>query len=69
MLIVDCRRKLCGYFDDLFPIYHRAVIGEGSFRISAEDSLHVVEALRYLFYLISLGIALLHDEIKFAEST
>ncbi|XP_043813517.1 transportin MOS14 isoform X2 [Manihot esculenta] len=41
----DCRRKLCGYFDDLFPIYHRAVIGEGSFRISAEDSLHVVEAL------------------------
>ncbi|KAF2316021.1 hypothetical protein GH714_040816 [Hevea brasiliensis] len=41
----DCRRKLCGYFDDLFPIYHRAVIGEGSFRISADDSLHVVEAL------------------------
>ncbi|XP_050223263.1 transportin MOS14 isoform X2 [Mercurialis annua] len=41
----DCRRKLCGYLDDLFSIYHRALIGEGNFRISAEDSLHVVEAL------------------------
>ncbi|XP_015581100.1 transportin MOS14 [Ricinus communis] len=41
----DCRRKLCGYLDDLYSIYHRALIGEGNFRISAEDSLHVVEAL------------------------
>ncbi|WCJ36007.1 ARM repeat superfamily protein [Euphorbia peplus] len=41
----DCRRKLCGYLDDLFTIYHKAIIGEDSFRISAEDSLHVVEAL------------------------
>ncbi|KAF9667797.1 hypothetical protein SADUNF_Sadunf15G0060800 [Salix dunnii] len=32
----DCRRKLCGYFE-LFPIYHRAVIEEGSFKVSAED--------------------------------
>ncbi|CAI0549560.1 unnamed protein product [Linum tenue] len=41
----DCRRKLSGYFDDLFSIYHRAVIGEGAFKVTAEDSLHVVEAL------------------------
>uniref|UniRef100_A0A2P2MLQ1 Exportin-1/Importin-beta-like domain-containing protein n=2 Tax=Rhizophora mucronata TaxID=61149 RepID=A0A2P2MLQ1_RHIMU len=41
----DCRRKLSGYFDDLFSIYQRAVIGEGSFKVSAEDSLHLVEAL------------------------
>ncbi|XP_065876754.1 transportin MOS14 isoform X2 [Euphorbia lathyris] len=41
----DCRRKLCGYLKDLFIIYHKAIIGEDSFRISAEDSLHVVEAL------------------------
>ncbi|CAI0399063.1 unnamed protein product [Linum tenue] len=41
----DCRKKFSGYFDDLFSIYHRAVIGEGAFKVSAEDSLHVVEAL------------------------
>ncbi|KAF5734726.1 ARM repeat superfamily protein isoform 2 [Tripterygium wilfordii] len=41
----DCRRQLCGYFDSLFPIYHGAVNGEGSFKVSAEDSLHLVEAL------------------------
>ncbi|KAL9337814.1 hypothetical protein Peur_069583 [Populus x canadensis] len=40
----DCRRKLCGYFDELFSIYHSAVIEGGSFRVSAEDSLHMVEA-------------------------
>ncbi|CAI0398195.1 unnamed protein product [Linum tenue] len=28
MLFTDCRRKLSGYFDDIF-IYHRAFIGEG----------------------------------------
>ncbi|XP_038687889.1 transportin MOS14-like isoform X2 [Tripterygium wilfordii] len=41
----DCRRQLCGYFDSLFPIYHKAVNGEGSIKVSAEDSLHLVEAL------------------------
>ncbi|KAJ8753575.1 hypothetical protein K2173_022816 [Erythroxylum novogranatense] len=41
----DCRSKLSGYFDDLFSIYHKAMVGEDSFKISAEDSLHVVEAL------------------------
>ncbi|XP_035543288.1 transportin MOS14-like isoform X2 [Juglans regia] len=41
----DCRRKLCGCLDGLFHIYHRAVTGEGSFKVSAEDSLHLVEAL------------------------
>ncbi|XP_061953802.1 transportin MOS14-like [Populus nigra] len=40
----DCRRKLCGYFDELFSIYHSAVIEGGSFKVSAEDSLHMVEA-------------------------
>ncbi|KAL9375248.1 hypothetical protein Peur_032127 [Populus x canadensis] len=40
----DCRRKLCGYFDELFSIYHSAVIQGGSFKVSAEDSLHMVEA-------------------------
>ncbi|XP_042952544.1 transportin MOS14-like isoform X3 [Carya illinoinensis] len=41
----DCRRKLCGYLDGLFHIYRRAVTGECSFKVSAEDSLHLVEAL------------------------
>ncbi|CAN1753553.1 Transportin MOS14, partial [Linum perenne] len=41
----DCRKKLCGYFDDLFSIYHRAVSGEGAFKVTADDSLHLVEAL------------------------
>lgn len=41
----DCRKKLCGCLDGLFHIYHRAVSGEGSFKVTAEDSLHLVEAL------------------------
>ncbi|PKI63167.1 hypothetical protein CRG98_016352 [Punica granatum] len=41
----DCRKKLCGCLDGLFHIYHRAVSGEGLFKVSAEDSLHLVEAL------------------------
>ncbi|GMH21453.1 hypothetical protein Nepgr_023295 [Nepenthes gracilis] len=41
----DCRKKLCGSLDGLFHIYHRAVYAEGTFRVSAEDSLHLVEAL------------------------
>ena len=46
-LDVDCRKKLCGCLDGLFHIYHRAVSGgEGSFKVSPEDSLHLVEALR-----------------------
>jgi len=45
---VDCRKKLCGSLDGLFHIYHRAVYPEGgNFRVSAEDSLHLVEAIRY----------------------
>lgn len=39
----DCRRKLCGCLDGLFHVYHRAVSGE--FKVSADDSLHLVEAL------------------------
>ncbi|CAO2818179.1 unnamed protein product [Amaranthus hypochondriacus] len=42
----DCRKKLCGSLDGLFHIYHSAVYAEGgNFRVSAEDSLHLVEAL------------------------
>lgn len=42
----DCRKKLCGSLDGLFHIYHNAVYAEGGkFRVSAEDSLHLVEAL------------------------
>ncbi|KAL8141960.1 hypothetical protein V2J09_014992 [Rumex salicifolius] len=41
----DCRKKLCSSLDGLFHIYHRAVYAEGTFRVSAEDSLHLVEAL------------------------
>ncbi|CAN6578266.1 unnamed protein product [Malus baccata var. baccata] len=41
----DCRLKLCGCLDGLFHIYHRAVSGEGSFKVSPDDSLHLVEAL------------------------
>ncbi|KAF4349554.1 hypothetical protein F8388_012242 [Cannabis sativa] len=41
----DCRKKLCGFLEGLFHIYHRAVNGEGSFKVSPEDSLHLVEAL------------------------
>ena len=46
ILTVDCRKKLCGFIDGLFHIYHRAVSGESSFKGTAEDSLHLVEALR-----------------------
>ncbi|GMN45765.1 hypothetical protein TIFTF001_014956 [Ficus carica] len=41
----DCRKKLCGCLEGLFHIYHKAVNGEGSFKVSPEDSLHLVEAL------------------------
>ncbi|XP_012852980.1 PREDICTED: transportin-3 [Erythranthe guttata] len=41
----DCKKKLCGSLDGLFQIYQRAVIGEGSFKVSADDSLNLVEAL------------------------
>ncbi|KAG5536759.1 hypothetical protein RHGRI_024256 [Rhododendron griersonianum] len=41
----NCGKKLCGSLDGLFHIYQRAMIGEGTFKVSAEDSLHLVEAL------------------------
>ncbi|PRQ16051.1 hypothetical protein RchiOBHm_Chr7g0180041 [Rosa chinensis] len=41
----DCRLKLCGCLEGLFHIYHRAVNGEGTLKVCAEDSLHLVEAL------------------------
>lgn len=42
----DCRKKLCGCLDGLFHIYNKTVNGEDSFKVPAEDSLHLVEALR-----------------------
>ncbi|XP_022767957.1 transportin MOS14-like isoform X5 [Durio zibethinus] len=45
LLQTDCRKKLCAYCNQLFHIYYTAVNGEGSFKGSAEDSLHLVEAL------------------------
>lgn len=41
----DCRIKLCGSVDSLFEIYHRAMSEEGGYKISAEESLYLVEAL------------------------
>ncbi|XP_057419400.1 transportin MOS14 [Lotus japonicus] len=41
----DCRKKLCGCLEGLFHIYNRSVNGEDSFKVPAEDSLHLVEAL------------------------
>ncbi|XP_010546049.1 PREDICTED: transportin MOS14 isoform X2 [Tarenaya hassleriana] len=41
----DCRKNLCGYFDGLFDIYCMAINGGSGYKVSAEDSLHLVEAL------------------------
>lgn len=41
----DCREKLRGSLDGLFLIYHKAVSMEGYYKVSPEDSLHLVEAL------------------------
>ncbi|KAL9239561.1 hypothetical protein vseg_013870 [Gypsophila vaccaria] len=45
-ICADCRKKLCGSLDGLFHIYQMAVYADGgNFRVSPEDSLHLVEAL------------------------
>jgi hypothetical protein len=41
-----------GSLDALFNIYHIALSGEGGYKVSADDSMHLVEALRCLFYSI-----------------
>ncbi|KAF3340567.1 transportin-3 isoform X1 [Carex littledalei] len=41
----DCRRKFVGSLDGLFHIYHIALSGEGGYKVSADDSLHLIEAL------------------------
>ncbi|KAF6153180.1 hypothetical protein GIB67_031134 [Kingdonia uniflora] len=41
----DCRKKLCGSLEGLFHVYHKAVNGESDYKISAEESLYLVEAL------------------------
>lgn len=45
-MVIDCGKKLRGSLDSLFQIYQRAMTGEGSFKVAAQDSLHLVEALR-----------------------
>lgn len=51
---LDCGKKLSGSLDGLFQIYQAAVIGESIFKVSAEDSLHLVEALRYYGFITTL---------------
>ncbi|XP_062200572.1 transportin MOS14-like isoform X2 [Phragmites australis] len=41
----DCRSKFSGSLDALFQIYHIAISGVGGYKVSSEDSLHLVEAL------------------------
>lgn len=36
----------CESLDGLFQIYHIAISGEGGYKISVDDSMHLVEALR-----------------------
>lgn len=43
---VDCSKQFSGSLDGLFRIYHIAVSGEGGYKVSADDSMHLVEALR-----------------------
>ncbi|XP_020574116.1 transportin MOS14 isoform X2 [Phalaenopsis equestris] len=41
----DCRKQFSGSLDGLFHIYHIAISGEGGYKISADDSMYLVEAL------------------------
>lgn len=41
-----------GSLDALFNIYHIAISGEGGYKVSADDSMHLIEALRFIFYSI-----------------
>ncbi|XP_042428685.1 transportin MOS14-like [Zingiber officinale] len=41
----DCSNKFVGSLDGLFHIYHIAVSGDGGYKVSSDDSMHLVEAL------------------------
>lgn len=41
----DCRKQFSGSLDGLFHIYHIAISGEGGYKVSADDSIYLVEAL------------------------
>ncbi|KAG6485484.1 transportin MOS14-like [Zingiber officinale] len=41
----DCSNKFVGSLDGLFHIYHIAVSGDGGYKVSSNDSMHLVEAL------------------------
>lgn len=43
----DCRGQLSGSLDGLFHIYHIAISGEGGFKLSTDDSMQLIIALRY----------------------
>nr|CAB3494419.1 unnamed protein product [Digitaria exilis] len=45
LILCYCRRKFAGSLDGLFQIYHIAISGVGGYKVSSEDSLHLVEAL------------------------
>ncbi|KAL5722448.1 Transportin mos14 [Ranunculus cassubicifolius] len=53
----DCRKKLSGSLDGLLQIYHLAVSGEGGYKISADESLYLVEALSMVITELSPDIA------------
>ncbi|KAH7662701.1 transportin-3 protein [Dioscorea alata] len=44
-LCEDCSKMFCESLDGLFQIYHIAISGEGGYKISVDDSMHLVEAL------------------------
>lgn len=46
----DCSNKFVGSLDGLFHIYHIAVSGEGGYKVSSDDSMHLVEALRFFTF-------------------
>ncbi|KAK8935810.1 hypothetical protein KSP39_PZI012852 [Platanthera zijinensis] len=41
----DCRKQFSGSLDGLFHIYHIAISGEGGYKLQADDSMYLVEAL------------------------
>ncbi|KAJ0970466.1 hypothetical protein J5N97_023343 [Dioscorea zingiberensis] len=41
----DCSKMFCQSLDGLFHIYHIAISGEGGYKVSSDDSMHLVEAL------------------------
>lgn len=62
---IDCSKQFGGSLDGLFHIYHIAVSGEGGYKVSVDDSMHLIEALRYISPSIVLDIFNLY--LKFLD--